>query len=84
MQNADVILIHSFLIILSQRAFIRRTLGHSLVRIRMLDSGIKLDCTLAHCLKWAMQQRPGWVHLPSEEQQDPGATPGLQLTAAHR
>ena len=61
MQNADVILIHGSLSILSQRTFIRRTLGHSLVCIRMLDSGIRLDCTLAHCLMWAMQQRPGWV-----------------------
>ena len=61
MQNADVILIHSSLIVLSQRAFIRRTLGHSLVRINMLDSGIKIDCTMAHCLKWAIPQRPGWV-----------------------
>ena len=57
MQNADVVLIHRSLIIL----FIRRTLGHSLVRIKMLDSGIRLDCTMAHCLKWVIQQRPGWV-----------------------
>ena len=46
MQNADDTLIHSSLVVLSQRAFIRRTLGHSLVRINMLDSGIKVDCTL--------------------------------------
>ena len=56
MQNADVVLIHSSLIILSQRTFIRQTLGHSLVHIRMLGPGIKLDRTLAHSLKWVIQQ----------------------------
>ena len=61
MQNADVILVHSSLVILSQRAFLGQTLGNSVVRIRMLDSDIRLDCTLAHCLKWAIQQRSGWV-----------------------
>ena len=61
MQSGDVVLIHSSLIILSQRTYIKRTLGHSIVRISMLGSGIKLDCTLAHCLKWVIQQRPGWV-----------------------
>ena len=63
MQNADGILIHSSRIILSQRDFIHRTIGHSLVCIRMLSSGIKLDCTLTRCLKWVIQQRPGWVLL---------------------
>ena len=61
MQNADVILIHSSLIVLSQRDFIRQPLGRTLVCINMLDSSIKMDCTLAHCLKWAIQQQPGWV-----------------------
>ena len=63
MQNADVTLIHSSLIVLSQGASTLRTLGHSLARINMLDSGIKIDCTLAHCLKWVIQQRPGWVRI---------------------
>ena len=89
MQNIDVILIHSSLILLSQRAFIRRTLGHSLVRIRMLDSGIRIDCALAHCLKWAIQQRPGWVLTTFLQKNNktlvrPLDYSSLLLSAAHR
>ena len=56
MQNADVILIHSSLVVLQHRAVIRRALGYSLVHIHMLDSGIEVDGALARCLRWVIRQ----------------------------
>ena len=50
METADAMLVHSSIIIHSQPAYIRRPRGHSYGRIRMLNSGIGMDCTLAHCL----------------------------------
>ena len=83
MQNGDAVLIHSPPITPLERTFIRRTLGHSPVRIKMLDSGIKLDCTLAHCLKWVMQQQPGWVLITFLQKNNKTLVRPLDYTAAY-
>ena len=87
MQNADVVLIHSSLHDYPLATNLHQANPSSL-------SGSHQDAGFGHQIRLHTGSLPqvgyttatwlGANHLPSEERQDPGVTPGLQLTAAYR